>query len=391
MKASLPGFQTEILKESKMNLDNLWKLLISPQKPSAGIPLKKGRIASLDILRGMAVIVMILVHGFGLAGDSQTQQSIFYKMITDVAPPAAPVFMIIMGIFIVLSHKQSLKQKLFRGITLCGLGFTVNILRAALPLQIAISLGMVKDPGQLPMTPLQFLFFTDILIFAGLSYIILSILIVYIKRPLLWIMMILAVIFISPHLWGWKTNIPALNIMINMLWGAEKHIYFPLFPWIIYPMTGLVFGIFIKNAPDFSQLILPSFILGLCLFLPGIIVTYTDRAYQIGEYQRMRFGGHFYCLGSFFVWHTALWVLAEKLFKKWTFPVLNYFSRNTLPAYMIHWILVSWGGFFTGFNTLDQTGTLVFSAAVILTTVGLIQLGNLISRLITDIRRTFAG
>lgn len=191
----------------------------------------------LDIARGFAVFGMFTQHCMvvhevsGGEGDSLLA-NLFVLLGT---APAAPVFMLLMGAYLIKS-KASTRQTIWRGIKLLILGFTLNLLRFTLPLLTAISFYGIDSlnlaEGE---TLISLMFSVDIFQLAGLSLIFCTL----IKRiadqkntiPLL----ILIVLLASPFLWGRFGS----NLLSNLFWGEATTVYFPFFPWIVYPLLGM--------------------------------------------------------------------------------------------------------------------------------------------------------
>ncbi|MCG8514489.1 MAG: DUF1624 domain-containing protein, partial [Halanaerobiales bacterium] len=130
---------------------------------------QKQRVVFLDIARGLAILFMIaqhsmLVHEVNEGEGSSILGNIFLLLGT---APAAPVFLIIMGIFIANS-KASTQRNIIRGIKIFLLGYVLNFARFTVPLLIAGALGSPYTEGE---TPLDYFLAVDILQLAGLSMI----------------------------------------------------------------------------------------------------------------------------------------------------------------------------------------------------------------------------
>ena len=68
------------------------------------------RIQSIDVVRGLAVFFMIAVHTLEVFGTTELRQSITGELIEFLGgPPAAPVFMTLMGLSMVLAGKNDPK------------------------------------------------------------------------------------------------------------------------------------------------------------------------------------------------------------------------------------------------------------------------------------------
>ena len=88
------------------------------------------RILYLDIARGFAILFMftqhcMLMYEYG-AGDSEHWLSVIFVLLGTA--PAAPIFMLIMGVFLMKSRATT-RLQLMRGVKLFALGYLLNALR----------------------------------------------------------------------------------------------------------------------------------------------------------------------------------------------------------------------------------------------------------------------
>jgi len=89
----------------------------------------KKRLDAVDLARGLAIVFMIAVHMLEVYADKYVQNSIFGGIIEFLGgPPAAPVFMMLMGLSFMYSRKKDLKTSIIRGVKIFLLGYLLNIL-----------------------------------------------------------------------------------------------------------------------------------------------------------------------------------------------------------------------------------------------------------------------
>ena len=123
----------------------------------------------VDLLKGIAVLFMIQVHLVELFANPEVYNSKLGSISLFLgAAPVAPTFMIIMGYFLSRSNKST-NQLIFRGILLFCLGMILNCL-LNLNLLLSVSKGLLK------LNIFPFIFGVDILQFAGLAIIFISLL-----------------------------------------------------------------------------------------------------------------------------------------------------------------------------------------------------------------------
>lgn len=303
------------------------------------------RLIYLDIARGIAVFCMILQHAMILFCVNEGEGSILGEMVVLAGTaPAAPVFMIIMGVFFVTSEKADLNYALKRGALLFASGYLLNALRFTLPLLIAHS--MTGDTALL--TEATTLFFSvDILQMAGLSLIIMGLL----KRffpfpfPLLWGAIAIDVGLLSPLLWGHNTFTAEA-----LLWGTGKDVSFPLFPWLIYPLTGMAVSSLLVSR---SSIYRKKVMLGLgVLFLIGAFMIATigpEFLRMTGDYYRSGLMIHLLMTGFVFLWLFFLDRLTSlRLIPTFISELLCFWSKHVTIVYFVQWTLIGYGMFIFG-------------------------------------------
>jgi len=289
-----------------------------------------------DLLKGFAIIFMIAIHIFELFLNSEYHHKPLTQTVFVLGgPTAAAIFMMVMGYFIEFTKKN--RQELAkRGVKLILTGFILNIL-------ININLLIHIFDGRLPfINPLNFIFGVDILFLAGISTIILA----YIKY--------------SPH-----PKIIALSIFVFMLillnftsnlnysFGSFDYLsayfikiakwsYFPVIPWFIYPLFGLILAQNKKilkyfNPSLFWRIILISIYLIFCLFTVDYIIEITNDLSLYYNHDTKFFG---YTL----LWLSGYWLIVKQLnFYFGTnkiFIYLRWLGKNVTLAYIIQWVII---------------------------------------------------
>lgn len=71
-----------------------------------------GRQRELDVAKGLAVIFMVLVHVYEVYGGSVEGTTFSHVVEFLGSPPAAPVFMFLLGVGVVYSRKNTPKYYL---------------------------------------------------------------------------------------------------------------------------------------------------------------------------------------------------------------------------------------------------------------------------------------
>ena len=222
-----------------------------------------------DFLKGFAVFLIVPVHILETFIDYPGRESLFGKILLLLGGPfGVPVFMMVMGYFVSMSKKTT-AQNILRGVLIFILGIFLNIgLNFHLLLKIWTE-GWKFDP-------LQAIFSVDIFFLAGLSIILLSVL-KTLKYGQQWIAFAL-ILFISGST-AYMNEILMVterNYILPFIGGKYSWSYFPLFPWLTYPLIGFFFrrpshksGNLFKNRKSFRLRSLLSFLFWLFCF-PGL-------------------------------------------------------------------------------------------------------------------------
>lgn len=327
----------------------------------------KTRNMTFDFVRGLAVIFMVLVHVIGVYSNNTVQYSFFYDFIDFLgSPPAAPVFMFTMGVFFMLSSKsESLKSGIIRGIKLLLLGCLLSFLRDDL---FVLFEGNLTQLNFFKSNNLITLWEVDILQFAGLAYILMSIIKYYFKKPIWWLMIAIGIMIASPLLWGISSDIKIFDWIFNYLWGARDIVYFPIFGWLYYPLIGMIFGLMMKASSDVDELFHSILKPGLILLAIGSIITATDFTFHIGDYFRSGPGSMVWITGFVLTWIWLMDKLIKKIKENNIFNIIYYWGKETTSIYIIHWLIISWGTIILGNETTGYIGTLLLMVLVSLMT-----------------------
>ncbi len=294
---------------------------------------EKYRMLYLDIARGLAILFMftqhcMIVHEKTAGEGSNLLANIFVLLGT---APAAPVFMLIMGIFLMIST-ANFKTNFLRGIKLILLGYFLNLLRFTIPLFIAGTAGFQYAAGE---TPVSMFLSVDILQLAGLSIIFGLFIKRAIDNKIVAPVIILAILIFSPLLWE---NFGA-NPVFSILWGAGANVYFPFFPWFVYPVLGMYLSRFLLNISNHKNDIKKLIWSGIFIIVTGIV---TFDLFPIGDYHRSGTAVHLLIIGFIFVWLPACRWISNKFSNTTIVDTLVFWSKNVTAVYFIQWVIFGW-------------------------------------------------
>ena len=324
------------------------------------------RDQTADLLKGFAVLMMIQVHLMELFAKPQITQSLFGKISLFLGgPPAAPIFMAVMGYFLAKS-RRNFPQNFKRGLALIAGGIILNI-GLNFHLLILIYLGKVQ------VDPFRYIFGADILPLAGLSVILIS----GIKSisnnnfyasSIISILIIIFILILQSVSVNFKIDNQILIFVQAFFFGNLEWSYFPFLPWAIYPLVGFLYKIIIDhfNISDSFRNVLA--------LISGII-TFTTIKYGINVASELNAYYHH-------DWIYALWVFQfiilftyglhklQIFYGKSSFLIyIKWLGQNVTSIYVFQWLII--GNIATLiYKTQTEAELLIwFIAVLILTTL----------------------
>lgn len=289
-----------------------------------------------DLLKGFAVFLIVPVHILETFIDFPGRESFFGKILLLLGGPiAVPIFMMVMGYFVAL-NKKSRTLNIRRGVFIFLLGILLNIgLNFHLLLKIYIEAW--------PFDPLQYIFGVDIFFLAGLSIIILSFL-KTIKRGQQWI--VLSLIILVSGLTSYMNEIIVLsdrNYILPLIGGQYSWSYFPIFPWLAYPLVGFLFQ---KKEPLIRKLISSHKTLSKALLVWVVILVLwfsqfgIQTTIELSEYYHHGFPFFLWTMGVDIIWILILWQVVKKFADTPLIIFLRWLGENITVFYVIQWLII---------------------------------------------------
>lgn len=320
----------------------------------------------------MAVILMVQVHILELFAKQEIFDSPLGSFLLFLGgPPAAPVFMAVMGYFVAKSNSR-LQENIIRGVKLIGLGLFLN---AGLNFHLFIRIF----DGSIDVSPWPYLFGADILFMAGLSIIVIGLIRKTLSNnPLGYFLLILLIFFIGdfftpPEGTGMSSYIWAL-FFSNSWWS-----YFPLIPWLAYPLSGVLF--FIIEPRIIVITINKAYLMGI-LVVSGIILVLTIN-YGITIASDLHIYYHHSYLYLLFVWNfmifwTGIMSLIAKLPENKITSSIQWMGKNVTVFYIIQWLII--GNIATAlYKTQSLLNSILWFVGILLLTSALTILWKMIS------------
>ncbi len=311
------------------------------------------RSSTADLLKGLAVILMIQVHAVEQLGSQEFLRSNLGQLSLLLGGPAcAPVFMAVMGYFLA-SSKRPLNYFIKRGLIIFLLGIILNIGRSA-----NLLLQIVSHKSDL--NPWCYIFGADILTLAGLGIVIsgflLNISTIKWYIPALLALLVSAASEFIPEFSGPHSFYLYLMAFIA---GGQPWSYFPMFPWLAYILAGIAFGLFHHQVPSFNNFRQTTPFIGILVLVFAAVAITSPWA---GTVIRNLTGpsGYYHHGFLFFIWtagflaiYTVLAeILANSLPEIQILSFLQWSGKNVTLFYLIQWLMVGnlAGSFFQTFG-----------------------------------------
>lgn len=320
---------------------------------------------------------MIWVHVLNQLSEEQLEHHTFFgKLIGFLgSTPAAPVFMTLMGASFVLAPPASLSSGIARGLRLLLMGYLLNLARFVTPLYLAKALSM-PIPAALPNV-LDALLIIDILQFAGLAYILLTLLHA-LRLPALVVggLAVGGSLFSFP-LWGLGGDLPFWGRVLDLLWGNRgEWVAFPLFPWLAFPLSGYAVTQFLTLDTSMNTKFQQVGMLGLALLGLGSLWISFNPDFHLGDYWRMGPGGMVASIGFVWAWLWAWFALVPDTTHNALTRLLTFGSRNVTTIYLIQWILIGWATLLVGYEQAGLGLTLLLMLLMTGLSYGLARIGG---------------
>jgi hypothetical protein len=319
-----------------------------------------------DLLKGFAVFLIVPVHILETFIDYPGRESLFGKTLLVLGGPVAvPIFMMIMGYFVALS-KKGIWQNIFRGILIFMIGILLNI---GLNFHLLLK---IKFEG-LRFDPLQAIFGVDIFYLAGLSIIILA-LMKTIKTGRQWIVLsMILFVSVTTSYFNEILMVTDRNYLLPFIGGGYSWSYFPLFPWLTYPLVGFLFQqkeagirVFIEKNKIATITVLISVVVPVVFFHQFGIETTID----LPQYYHHEFWFILWTLGVDILWVSVAWFVVKKFIEFPVFVFLRWLGRNITVFYIVQWLII--GNIATAiYQTQDLIRFGFWFCTIFLSTIGI--------------------
>lgn len=294
------------------------------------------RLMLPDVLKGVAVLLMIQVHLTEQFARPEVFTGVYGRISLFLGgPPAAPVFMAVMGYFLARSTSAA-RSMLMRGARLILYGFLLNI-------GMNLNLFWHILTGKFSLDPLHYLFGVDILFLAGLSVIVIALFrLIAGSSVYMWLILLLLVAATAGFLPASDSGHGGLQYLLAFVYLGTEWSYFPLIPWIVYPLAGYCY-FRISQHPRLNTLPQNALILtGITLGIPVML----SIGYAVNHSWNLEY--YYHHTVEFVAWilmFLGFWVAAFRLLisVKLFAPVsrfLQWTGKNVTAFYVVQWLII---------------------------------------------------
>ncbi len=312
-------------------------------------------------MRGFTVLMIAPIHSVMVYSENSVRNTLLSNFLAFVAEwHGAQVFMLIMGISFSFSKDRDLECVFKKAAGLLIFAYLLNVLKFVIPhffgwLPTSLLELLQVDPGVHGYTQLFLL--GDILHFAAISLIILAIIFKFknYEKVAVWISVIICLS--APLFWDSTSNSGLINYALELLGGQPPRVYFPLLPWLVYPLLGLSIGKIIQQKE--SWLGFDSFwIPGSGLIIMATIIKYFLHEPDFSSFYRTTPLDTIIHVGFVLVMLSIWYWISLNIKPNYLFKLFTYASRRITRIYIIQWILIIWLLPFTGYQQTGFIGTL---------------------------------
>ena len=303
-----------------------------------------GRQFEIDLIKAVAIIMMITCHVFDIMTTAGEGDDLLKHTIYFLGNTSAGLFIFCMGIGVVFTTHCSPAAFAKRGIRLLAQGYVLNFFVSFLPSLIGFGFNIeaLAKSGEL-----YGVFTTDILQYAGLTFLLIALLKKLKFRP--WGIMALAIVFqlVITFLDGAFDNSPlAVRYLLGLLiyTGSPLISMYPLFVFFIYTASGILFGELLKRTENKRTFYVKSAMIGAAIFVAASFIyrfiAFDITAYYLTDsYYSNILPAAIWYIGQIGIW-AALSYLVSFIVKGRARKVTEFFSRNITNIYVIQWIII---------------------------------------------------
>lgn len=317
------------------------------------------RIKEMDIARGFTVLIMPGVHVVLMYGNTTAQASWLGKLFGFLAEgPGAPLFMLLMGMSFSFSKRNTVALTLKRAGRLLVAAYVLNFLKfTVLQMLHVLPEGFIKEYGISNGTKgiWELLLTGDILQFAAIALVLLALINTTKWRYAVALTCVVFFIGISPV----STRMQP-NYLLDLFTGEHGLVFFPVFPWLVYPLTGYSIMYLVRKQKGF----LYCFYTGAALLCTSIVLSQINHTSLSANFYRSAPAATIYHMGIVLLWFWLCHIAVRLIEPSMLCKLFYWLSKNILSIYIIQWVVVCWLLPVAGYQLNDIVHTILWIVLV---------------------------
>jgi uncharacterized membrane protein len=315
------------------------------------------RIRSLDLARGFTVLFIPAIHAGMLYSDPSVHETYLGKCLIAIAEgPGGQLLMLLMGVSFTFHAVHPTKQVLIKFAGLLITGYLLNVLKFVIPFSLdALPHAVLQDLEiQSHKTAvIQLSIMGDILHFAAFALLVLHVF-YKCKRYHWWALLAaFVIVYSSPLVWDLHTDNPVTDYLLGLATGQPPHVFFPLLPWLVYPLIGLCIGHYFRR--DQQHTTMDCGLIGAALLLAGLTTEHLFPVQYAAGFYRTPPSATLWHMGIVLVTLFGWQIIHQQYGNNLFFRLLTYSSKNITTLYCIQWVMICWLLPVFGYRKLDLT------------------------------------
>ena len=314
--------------------------------------ISKPRYLFIDIVKVIALFCMAIIHVntlfteyFDMGAIAYTVDRNLVDYIGSILYLFAPgVFMICMGFVMKNSSTNTPGKIAKRGLHLLLTGIVLNFFRYSISF---IVISLVNYDISSFVEAILWLFRSDILFFAGLYFLVYSLLLKLKVNDLTILIIAIALQVIGTLLPPIATNNSFINSLIGNFVYSDSQSFFPFVWWMIYPTIGYLYGKGYDNTQNKNRFMLICIVSSIALFLLTSL-SINLLGSNINEYLfwgqhslTMKTPSMLLTISFEIAYISIIYFLFEKINSDIIRNLISSISLRLNTIYCIHWILLT--------------------------------------------------
>ncbi len=323
------------------------------------------RIHALDLARGCSVLMIAPIHTVMVYSQPYVVHTWLGTILAFIAEgPGAQLFMLCMGIYVTFKPRHDMRSVLLKAGAWALAGYALNVVKFVLPYWLDFLPYNLLDALKVPAAggTMTLLLTGDILQFAAIAYVLIHI--IYRQRyyALLALCAAWLVLLVSPAVWDRHSGNIVVEYAAQLIGGQPPRAFFPLFPWLIYPLLGLVIGYGLKC--DVVRTFAGLKTAGIACLVLAFLIRWLVPATIMTDFYRTGWPETIHHIGIVFLvlygWHWVQVYVPDNTF----LDLLRYSSRRITRIYLFQWPLICWMLPCFGYRQQSLTMSLVLIGCV---------------------------